>query len=134
MLSLAILMTFLTVGEYRKLVFAQLIVDNKIVVIQAVQAELKSWRRNNIVLSSDSIDIFISCFGILLGSRIIKFNTEGIYLKKIAIGKEFIEIYFGNKNRQQFIRLLNKITDENELTHIIEQFRRETGVIPKIVA
>lgn len=131
--SLAILLFGLSVREYRKLAFAGLIVENKIMLIQAARAEQKSQKYNTIVLSAEAMDIYISCFGILLGSRIINFNTEGIHLKKVDIGKDFINIYYGKGEKDEFLRLLHRAIEKKELTDILEQFYHETGIIPNIV-
>ncbi|HOE56313.1 MAG TPA: hypothetical protein PLL98_08565 [Bacillota bacterium] len=130
---LTIFIFALSAREYKRLAFALMIIENRIISIQAAQTEQKSLKGNNVIITADTIDIYVSCFGILLGSKIIKFNTEDIHLKKIDIGKDFVSIYFGKNENEQYIRLQNRITEDNELANIIERFRHETGVIPNIV-
>ncbi len=131
---LTVLFALLSVMEYRKLTFAQVIMENSIISIETAQTEQKSPKSDHIVITADAIDIYISCFGILLGPRIIKFNTEGIRLERVDIGKDFIGIYYGRGEKRQFIRLLNRAVKDSELEDIAERFRRETGIIPNIIA
>ncbi|HNU80982.1 MAG TPA: hypothetical protein PKG58_09560, partial [Bacillota bacterium] len=69
-----ILLLVFSLNEYRRYAFARLIIENKIIHIEAAETESESKMNK-------SIEIFVSCFGILLDSKIIKFNTEGISLK-----------------------------------------------------
>ena len=80
-----------------------------------------------------SIEIFVSCFGILLDSKIIKFNTEGISLKKVEVGHDYILLAYGKGEKYKTIRLLHSNINEPELRDIIEKFRRETGIIPEFI-
>lgn len=119
--------------EYSHLAFARLIMENMIISITAARTEQRSRCHNSTVILSDAVDIYVSCFGILLGSKVIKFNTEGIQLKKVDIGRDFISIHFGKGSRDQFIQLLNRSMNESEILEACEKFRRETGIIPNIV-
>ncbi len=120
--------------EYSHLAFARLIMDNIIISITTARTEQRSQCNNSTVIQSDVVDIYVSCFGILLGTKVIKFNTEGIQLKKVDIGRDFISIYFGKGSRDQFIQLLNRSMNESEILEVSEKFRRETGITPKIVS
>gem|GEM_PF-516062 len=133
-LLLSIVFLCLACYEYRQLSFARLIIENMIIDIQSARTEQQSEGHSTTVISSDTMDIYISCFGILLGSKVIKFNTEGIQLREVGIGRDFIRIRFGKGNKEQFVQLLHKSLEENELVSIIEKFRRETGVIPNIIS
>ncbi|HOM43188.1 MAG TPA: hypothetical protein PK481_06620 [Bacillota bacterium] len=124
----SILTTILFLGfslnEYRRYAFARLIIENKIIHIEAAETESESKMKK-------SIEIFVSCFGILLDSKIIKFNTEGISLKKVEIGHDYILIAYGKGEKCETIKLMHSNINEPELRDIIEKFRRETGIIPE---
>lgn len=122
-----------TFYEYRQLSFARLIMENIIINITAARTEQQSQWRNSTIILSDTVDMYISCFGILIGAKVIKFNTEGIQLKRVDIGRDFISIRFGKGDRERFIQLLHRAMNESEILDISEKFRRETGIIPKIV-
>ena len=115
-----------SLNEYRRYAFARLIIENKIIHIEAAETESESKKKK-------SLEIFVSCFGILLDSKIIKFNTEGISLKKVEIGHDYILIAYGKGEKCETIKLLHSSINEPELRDIIEKFRRETGIIPELV-
>jgi len=130
---LSVLLLGLSIGEYKKCIFAKLIMENKIIHIQAAKIEQKS---KNISISTAPIwgtEIFISCFGILIGSRVIKFNIDRIHLKKVEIGNDFICIVYSKNENNNTIRLLHGIMEKQELLSIINKFRHETGIIPTVV-
>lgn len=120
----------LWLGEYKKLKMAHLIVGNQILhirpaVISAGDAEEPE--------DAGSIEVFVSYFGILLDSKIIKFTYDGIRLKAVEFGRDFISLTYGTDKRVQNIRLLCEVVDRNELEEIVEKFRYETGIVPVII-
>lgn len=80
----------------------------------------------------DDIDVFVSYFGILLESRVIKFNQEGTFLKAVEIGPDYISLTYGTDKRVQSTRLLHAAIDDEEVERIAERFRHETGIVPVI--
>jgi len=120
-----VLLLGLSFREYRKYIFARLIIDNRIIHIEAAETEPESQKKK-------CFEIFVSCFGILLCSRIIKFNVEGIRLEKVEIGYDYILLDYGKGDKCETIRLLHGNINSPELQDIIEKFRRETGVIPEV--
>ena len=77
--------------------------------------------------------IYISCFGILIGTKIIEFNQNGIWLRSVEIGRDYIAFCYGETGgEQQNIRLLYSRPGGEALAGIIESFRKETGVVPVI--
>ncbi len=114
------------------LLAARLIVENRILHIQpAVLSERDSMKENE-VQSCESIEMFVSCFGILLGSKVIKFNQEGIRLKAVEIGLNYLSLDYGRDTDIRSIRLINPRPDSSALAGIIEKFRYETGITPTI--
>lgn len=125
-LLLLIAFTVLTLFllEYRRYKFALLIIENKIFDIQAVKED--SFSDNN-------IEFIISCFGILFGRKIIKFNVEGIKLKEVEISGRVISITYEKDKKRKNISLLHGIIDKKKMKDIAEKFQFETGIRPLIL-
>lgn len=122
----------LWIHEYRKLKIAQLIVENPIIsirisIINNISNEAKQEDK------AETTEVLISYFGILLETRMIKFNQGGILLKAVEIGKEFISLSYGTDNNLKKIWILRPPIDAVQLDSIAEMFRYETGIIPQII-
>ena len=126
------LLACLWVREYKRLKIAQLIVENQILYIQsAVINDCTYDIAESEVIGG--IEVFISNFGILLDSNIIKFNQGDVRLKAVKIGRDFISLAYGTDKRMQITRLLSTPIGERELADIVEKFRYETGVMPELI-
>ena len=115
-----------------KLKIARLIAENPILHINtAVISDLsgEAAQPENI----ENTEVIVSYFGILLGEKIIKFNQDGIRLKAVEIGNDFISFTYGTQKRTQNIRLLRPAIDPAELAEISERFRYETGITPTLL-
>jgi len=112
------------IREFKKLQIARLIVDNQILNICVAASSSEC---------SGNIEAYISYFGILLGSRIIRYNQNKVFLKAIEIGEDFISFSYGTDKWSQKIRLIRPATSNEEIECIVKQFRDETGVVPVIV-
>lgn len=118
----------LAVREYGRLKTALLIVENQILHIRPAVIDAAETEDS----AASSIEVFISCFGILLDSRIIKFNQDGIRLKAVEFRRDFISLTYGTDKRVQNTRLIHAAIDSGELVEIMEKFRYETGITPVI--
>ncbi len=112
-----------------KLKIARLIAENPILhistaVISDISAE--AMQSENI----ENTEVIVSYFGILLDEKIIKFNQDGIRLRTVEIGADFISFTCGTEKRTQNIRLLRPAINPEELDKIAEKFRYETGIAP----
>lgn len=116
----------------KKLTAARLIVENQILHIQPAVFRNRDVRKEIEIYPCETVEMFVSCFGILLGSKIIKFNQEGIRLKAVEIGRNYLSIDYGTDTDIRNIRLIHARPDSAVLTGIIEKFRYETGVVPII--
>lgn len=112
-LLLSIIMAVLAMRQFRKLKVAGIILDNQILQIRS--------------------DAFISCFGVLLHSKVIKFNQEGIKLFNVEIRKDSIRIRYGRDKDEETLTLPCDGFDEKTLNEISQRFRYETGITPKIM-
>ncbi|MFA5577561.1 MAG: hypothetical protein WCZ27_10715 [Tissierellaceae bacterium] len=118
--------------EKNRLKIANLIAENPILhittaVISHMSAEIARQ------LDTENTQIIISYFGILIGEKIIKFNQDGIQLRAVEIGGDYISFTYGIKKTMQNIRLLCPNLEAEELDRLVEKFRYETGITPTIV-
>ena len=124
----------LLIETCKKLSVAHTIIDSAVIHIEPAvicaqsieeQKEAQRFREN--------FGIYVSSFGILLGSKVIRFNQSGIWLRKVEIGPDYISFDYGEKDKEpQNIRLLYSKPGEDELTGIIENLRKDTGVVPVV--
>lgn len=119
--------------QYKAYSAANLIIENSIMNIQAVKIEQNTLEAGTDILPIDTIEFIISCFGILVGSKVIKFNVDGISLKEIEIGHDSICIAYGKNERKKIIRLMHRSLEKQKLLDVAERFRYETGIIPKVI-
>lgn len=115
-----------------KLKIARLISDNPILHFStAVISDLsgEAAQPENI----ENTEVIISYFGILIDQKIIKLNQDGIRLKAVEIGSDFISLTYGNGQRMQNTRLLCAAIDPAVLEQISERFRYETGITPTLL-
>ncbi|KAF1084762.1 hypothetical protein SPSYN_01932 [Sporotomaculum syntrophicum] len=119
----------LWIHEFRKSKIARLIMENPILHIRtAVISGISGADMES--KDIDNSEVFISYFGILLDSKIIKFNQDGIHLKAVEIGHSFISLTYGTEKWVQTTRLLREAIDKADLEEIYEKFRYETGIVP----
>lgn len=115
--------------EYRRLKTARLIVENQILHIRPAVISDSAGDASK-PEGKENIEVFISYFGILLDTKIIKFNQDGIRLKAVEIGRDFISLTYGAEKWTQNTRLLRAPIDRAAVDEICERFRYETGIIP----
>lgn len=127
-LATLFLLAFL-IRSNRRLKTARLIIENQILHIQPAKIESGICGETDTTLHIGGIEVFISCFGILLDSKVIKFNRDGIRLKAVEIGREFICLSYGTDQHTQKTRILHEPIASQELQNIVERFRYETGVV-----
>ncbi|MEL7624317.1 MAG: hypothetical protein AAGU12_12115 [Clostridiales bacterium] len=131
-MTAGLIVAFLFFTVRKKLTAARLIVENQILHIQpAVLREWDSMKESEIE-SCETVEMFVSCFGILLGSKVIKFNQEGIRLTAVEIGRDYLSLDYGRDTDIRSIRLIYSRPDSAVLGGVIEKFRYETGITPTI--
>ena len=131
-LMAGLIAAFLLFTMRKKLADAQLIVENQILHIQPAVQCVRDNMKESEAESCETVEMFVSCFGILLGSKVIKFNQEGIRLKAVEIGRDYLSLDYGRDTDIRNIRLIHSRHDSTVLTDIIEKFRYETGITPTI--
>ena len=122
----------LCIRERGKLKIARLIAENPILHIHtAVISDISGEAAQR--LDTENTEVFISYFGILLDEKTIKFNQDGIRLRAVEIGADFISLTYGTEKRTQNIRLLRPAIDPAAMEKICERFRYETGITPTLL-
>jgi len=117
----------------KKLITAKTIADSAVIRIQPAVVHSRTGEDIEHERIREDLGIYVSCFGILLGTKIIEFNQNGIWLKSVEIGQDHITFGFGARGEEpDYIRLLYSRPDEAALAGIIESFRKETGVVPVV--
>ena len=106
---------------------AGLIIENEILHIQSVEILNSQGGEKGVRL-----DVYVSCFGILAGTRIVRFNPKDKQLKSVEIGRDSIRLSYGNERAIGEACILHEQIETNELTRIVERFRFETGIEPII--
>ena len=131
-LSAGLIAAFLFFIMNQRLTAARLIVENQILHIQPAVLRERDSMEESEAASCETVEMFVSCFGILLGSKVIKFNQEGIRLKAVEIGRDYLSLDYGRDMDIRNIRLIHSSPDSAVLAGIIEKFRYETGITPTI--
>ena len=131
-LSAGLIVTFFLFTVRKKLTAARLIVENQILHIQPAVQRVRNSMKESEAESLETVEMFVSCFGILLGSKVIKFNQEDIRLKAVEIGRDYLSLDYGRDTDISNIRLIHSRPDSAVLADIIEKFRYETGITPTI--
>lgn len=121
--SLAILLLFLLVNQCRIYEDAKLVVENTIIKILSVD-----FKEN----CDENIEILISCFGILIDSKVIKYNVGNINLISFEINGDYICISYGSKKKIQKTCILHGFISHEEKMKISKQLHYETGILPVI--
>lgn len=117
--------------EYRRLKIARLIAENSILNIRTAAIADVSGETEKPDTSGTN-EVFVSYFGILLDSKLIKFNQDGIRLMAVEFGPDYILLTYGTDKWMQSTRLLRPVMPREELRAIAEKFRYETGIVPDI--
>ena len=124
-----VFLAVLSIRKYKELKTAELIADNRILHVRpAVVGPDGSGRPS----PSGSMEVFVSGFGMLLDSKVIKFNMNGIRLKGVEIGSEYLSLDYGTDRGTQKTRILHAAMDSREMRDMAEKFRFETGIVPVI--
>lgn len=115
--------------EFGRLRAARLIFENQILRIRTAVIDGEAGDAAK-AENAESIEVFVSYFGILLDSRIVRFNQDGIRLKAVEIGRDFLSLTYGTEKGTRITRLLHAEISQGELEAIVERFRYETGIFP----
>lgn len=131
-LVMGVLLWMVTLS-YRRIMLAKLIIDNRIMHIRQAQINRTKGLSDLGKRLQADMEVFISCFGVLIDSKVIKFNLDGIVLKKVELSDRYVTLTYGTKCRNETIRILHETLTVQEMIRISEVFRYETGVLPVLV-
>ncbi len=116
-----ILSTFLLImscRQYLMLRRARLILENQLLHIPAAKA------------SDDvkGIDIYLSCFGMLLGDKVIPFDAGKEKLRSMYIDENSTTITYGGEKNKKTVEFSKYMLTDNELKDFTKKLKFETGV------
>lgn len=116
----------LLIRQNRLLFDAGLIRDNPILSVTSAVVYTTNGQGKR-----DVQEAIVSTFGILIGSRIYKWNCDGMCgarLRAIEIDRARIYLTFGDGAETMRVELLHGITDEQAVMGVKQKLWRETGV------
>ena len=116
----------LLVRQNRLLQSAILIWDNRIIVVPSALITTKAGREE---LNSE--EIVVSTFGILIGSKVYRWGTDGIHgvkLHSAFIDMEHLCLTFGDAAQTMQIELLHGIRQKESMLDAAQKLLHETGV------
>lgn len=121
------------IREFRKLKIARLIVESPILhistyIISDISSEAEQLE------DIENTEVFISYFGILLETKIIKFNQNGIQLKAVEIGPDFLSFTYGKGKRVKNIKILRPFIDLAASDEFAQKLHYETGIMPTFIS
>lgn len=126
--SMALLMLLI---KQNRLVFdARLIWNNRILVVPSAVIYLPDDKERK-----NTEETIVSTFGILTGSKIYKWGSDGVHgvrLCAIKIDQAWIYLTFGNGAKTIRVELLHGLVDEQTVLAVKQRFWRETGVVAVI--
>lgn len=132
LLILPVLFILFILG-YRKYKDAVLILENEILHIQVAKIEQKTSKSTAYALTANGIEVCISCFGVMLDSKIIKFNRDKITLNSVEIRQDSISFVYGSEGVSERLTILHGVLNKEQILSIVNRFRYETGVVPRVL-
>ena len=78
-------------------------------------------------MSAPETKIVVSCFGVLINSRVIWFNRKANRLWRVEIGQNFLKLVYGTQTNQKQMTLLHEPISTDAMHRLAERFRVETG-------
>lgn len=123
--ALSIALFIFLVRQSRLLYDANLIWDNRILVVPSVVVSISGGNEE-----TDPCETVVSTFGILIGSKIYKWGCEGVRgvrLNAIEINRTRIYLTFGDGVETIRVELLHGMVDEQAVMEVKQKLWRETG-------
>ena len=117
----------------KKIMLAKLIFENRIMYIRQAKIITTHNTPNTKKELQSSPEVFVSCFGVLIDTKVIKFNIDKVQLKAIELRENYITMTYGKGQKNETMRIFHETTSAQEMIRIAETFRYETGVIPVLV-
>ncbi|MGI6490947.1 MAG: hypothetical protein ACOX0T_00790 [Pelotomaculum sp.] len=125
-----IALLILLIKQNRLLKDAELIWDNCILAVPYAIISTEKGKERSVAEQT-----VVSVFGILMGNKIYKWGTDGLYgvrLSSVVIEKAYIQLTFGDETMTMWVRLLHGLVDKQEVLEIKDRLWREIGVTAKV--
>lgn len=78
-------------------------------------------------VSDPETEIVVSCFGVLLNSRVVWFNRRENRLWRVEFARDSLRLVYGAQENQKQMTLLHKPISADTARRLAERFRVETG-------
>jgi|GEM_PF-3283142 len=128
-------MLLLLITTLKNISAAQAIIDSAVIHLPtAVMYSHANEGNGDGEKPREDFGVYVSSFGILMDAKVVRFNQGGIWLREVEIGRDYIFFFYGaNDAAPEKIRLFYSKPGEDELAAIIENFRKDTGVVPVVM-
>ena len=123
----AVVFGVLAVRALRCLSAARLIEENEILRIASLRSETVGKKKGADFAPGPGIVIVVSCFGILAGDRVVRYNTGGIHLTGVEIDPCEICLTCEKGGRRRKIRILCRWKDREQMKQAAQTLFYETG-------
>jgi len=118
----------MTEREYSRFIAARLIMENQIMLIRPVV--IRRTGNKGELSSPYCMEVFVSCFGVCLDSKVIVFNQGTVRLLAVEVGQSHIVITYGTDKEQYELMLLCNTLDQAAFEEVSRKFYYETGIMP----
>lgn len=130
-LGIAILIGLL-IYKYEKHNSARLIIENSILKLNTyIIRDISDGIDRN---KTETIELYISYFGILFEDRIIRFNQKGIQLKSAEIGSDYFSFTYGKGKQIENIKFVRPFIEPTILDDFSKRLYYETGIKPIFIS
>ncbi len=109
--------------KFRILREARLILENKLLTVRFAAVE----RGADVSSAGGGVEVVVSCFGILLDSRVISFNRKANRLRRVEIGRNSSAFFYGAGAQTGRTTILHEPLSGEAALRLAESFRFETG-------
>ena len=124
--AISLISLVLLVRQSRLLYDATLIWDNRILAVPSALISTEGSLRQ-----ADTVEIVVSTFGMLIGSRIYRWGLDGVHgvrLSAVQIDKERMYLTFGDKDQTMRVELLHGMLHKQTVVEAAQKLLHETGV------
>ena len=118
------------VREWSQYQTAKLIVENQLFYARIAEVPQSGTLGCCFALPAETIEVYISCFGVLLDNRVIKYNLRDRKLQEVVIGKDWIRLIFHKGKDVQTLQILHPVLEDKEFETLAKRFYHETGIRP----
>lgn len=102
---------------------AQLIVDNELLHVCPAMTKTEDEDQSG----GAAMEVSVSAFGVLLDTRIVRFNRRANRLRRVEIGRDKITLIYGPDAHTGKTVILHELMSDETARNLAGRFRFETG-------